>query len=199
MKRFLLPILLFAVLCVSLAAVTGCASSETENGGDQSTVNTVSSSQDGGNVSLPVDTPAEPTASTSQAEKTEYRIGETWTVDGLWTFTVESIEETQDRNPYSENNPGAVYIVTYSYTNLGYEEEYWDGLFLCFDQIVDSTGFMGYDYPGDVTYYAQEIPIGATCRAQACIGVDNAGLPIKVSVVKYDANEVKHSATFTLE
>ena len=36
---------------------------------------------------------------------------------------------------------------------------------------MDAAGKMGYDYPGDVTDYPQETPVGATCTAQACIGV----------------------------
>ena len=40
---------------------------------------------------------------------------------------------------------------------------------------MDSTGKMGYSYPGDVTKYAQSVPVGAFCEAQACIGVDNPG------------------------
>ena len=34
---------------------------------------------------------------------------------------------------------------------------------------------MGYSYPGDVNYYPQETPGGATCKAQACIGVWHSG------------------------
>ncbi len=187
---------LLIAFCLTVLVITGCSSGETvDDVGQSSTSNTPSQ---GTTVSLPADSPVEPVQENIPA-KTEFHIGETWTVDGLWTVTVESIEETQDRNPYAENNPAAVYLVTYTYTNIGYEEEGWDGLFLCFDQIVDSTGFMGYDYPGDTVYYAQEVPVGATCRAQACIGVDNAGLPVKASIVKYDANEVKHSATFIFD
>lgn len=76
------------------------------------------------------------------------------------------MEETKDRNEYSDKNPAAVYVVTYTYENIGYVDE---------DGIVDSTGKMGYSYPGDVTKYAQSVPVGAFCEAQACIGVDNPG------------------------
>ena len=64
------------------------------------------------------------------------------------------MEETKDRNEYSDKNPAAVYVVTYTYENIGYVDEdgIMDGLYVSLeDGIVDSTGKMGYSYPGDVT------------------------------------------------
>ena len=58
------------------------------------------------------------------------RVGDTWTVDGQWSVTVNSVEETQERNQYSDKTPAAVYIVTYTYENIGYKDEYGDGLFI---------------------------------------------------------------------
>lgn len=53
----------------------------------------------------------------------EYRIGDTWTVDGQWNITINSVRETSERNQYSDKNPTSVYIVTYTYENLGYKDE----------------------------------------------------------------------------
>lgn len=133
-------------------------------------------------------------------EKVEFAIGETWTVDGQWTLTVTSVEETQYRNEYSDKAPGAVYMVNYTYSNIGYEDKngIMDGLFISMDDsIVDAGGIMGYSYPGDITNYAQETPVGATCNAQSCIGVDNPG-SFKINVIMYDGNGNKQSATFNL-
>ncbi len=128
----------------------------------------------------------------------ELAIGDTWTVDGQWKLTINSVQETFDRNPYSDKKPEAVYLVTYTYENLGYEDSFLDGLFISIDDsIVDNAGKMGYSYPGDQQKYAQETPIGATCEAQACIGVDNAG-SFKIYVDKYDGNGNKHKAIFNL-
>lgn len=88
------------------------------------------------------------------------------------------MEETKDRNEYSDKNSAAVYVVTYTYENIGYVDEdgIMDGMYVSLeDGIVDSTGKMGYSYPGDVTKYAQSVPVGAFCEAQACIGVDTPG------------------------
>lgn len=116
-------------------------------------------------------------------------------------MTINSVQETSDRNPYSEKNPGAVYIVTYTYENIGYEDSngLMDGLYfsLTNGSIVDNGSKMGYSYPGDVSKYAQEVPIGAYCEAQECIGVDNAG-NFQIIIDKYDGNGNKQKATFNL-
>lgn len=124
-----------------------------------------------------------------------YGIGDTWTVDGQWSLTITGVTETKDRNQFSEKNPGAVYIVDYTYTNIGYSR-YNDGLYFSVDDtIVDCAGIMGYGYPGNIVNYPKETPIGATCNAQACIGVDNPG-DFLLYVSKYDNNGEKQSATF---
>ena len=66
----------------------------------------------------------------SSTNQKEYKIGETWVVEGQWKLTVDSVEEVQERNEFSDKQPQAVYIVTYTYENLGYESEYSDGLYL---------------------------------------------------------------------
>lgn len=136
------------------------------------------------------------------ASQSEFEMGETWTVDGQWELTVDSIEETGDRNEYSDQDPAAVYIVSYTYKNIGYNDAngIMDGLYFSLDdQIVDSEGSMGYSYPGEVQKYPQETPVGANCSAQVCIGVDHAGTPIRLSVIAYDGNETKQSATFIVQ
>ena len=138
----------------------------------------------------------------SETENTVFHKGETWTVEGQWELTVTDIAETEDRNEFSDKNPAAVYIVSFVYKNVGYVDS--DGVmnglyFVMDDSIVDSAGFMGYSYPGDVTDYPQETPVGASCKGQVCIGVDNAGLPITLNVELYDGNEVRRTATFIVE
>lgn len=138
------------------------------------------------------------TSSESTSQDT-YKIGESYVVDGQWKITVDSVVATDDRNEYSDKNPAAVYIVTYTYENLGYEDDYMNGLFVSLDNsIVDSAGKMGYSYPGDVAMYAQETPVGASCEAQVCIGVDNPG-NFKINFSTYDGNETKQSAVFDIE
>lgn len=134
--------------------------------------------------------------------KQSYKIGETWEVEGEWSLEVTDVTETSDRNPYSDKNPGedgAVYIISYTYTNIGYIDEYGDGLFFSLDDsIVDSEGNMGSSYPGDVTYYPQETPIGANCKAQCCIMVEHKG-DFEINVEKYDSTDTLKSTTFKIE
>ena len=138
-------------------------------------------------------------AASKSTSQESYKIGETYVVEGQWKITVESVEATDERNEYSDKTPGAVYIVTYNYENIGYEDEYMDGLFISLDDgIVDSTGKMGYSYPGDVSMYPQETPVGASCQAQVCIGVDNPG-SFKINFSTYDGNSEKQSAIFDIE
>lgn len=138
-------------------------------------------------------------ASPVSTDQEEYQIGDTWVVEGQWKVTVDSVEETEERNEYDDRTPGAVYIVTYTYENLGYDDEIMDGLFISLaDGIVDCDGKMGYEYPGDVTMYPQETPVGATCEAQVCIGVENPG-DFKINFSAYDADSVSRSAVFNIE
>ena len=136
------------------------------------------------------------TAENNEKKDGEYEIGETWTVEGQWELTVDSVEETQDRNEYSDKEPGAVYIVTFTYNNIGYEDDFMDGLyFIMDDRIVDAEGRMGYSYPGNITYYPQEAPVGASCTGQVCIGVENPG-SFKIYVDTYDGNDEEQNAVF---
>lgn len=132
------------------------------------------------------------------SDKAEYGIGDTWTVEGQWSVTLESVEELTSRNEYDDRDPAAVYVLTYTYENLGYDDEIMDGLYISLDDgIVDSQKKMGYSYPGDISLYPQETPVGASCEAQVCIGVDNAG-DFKINYSTYDGNGQKQSAVFTV-
>ena len=133
--------------------------------------------------------------------KGTYHIGDTWRVAGQWELTVTSVEEIEERNEYSDKNPAAVYIVNYTYKNLGYVDPYgiMDGLYISLDDsIVDSSGKMGYEYPGDITYYPQEVPVGAYCEAQVCIGVDHPG-NFTINMSEYDDSSNLQKASFYLE
>lgn len=125
----------------------------------------------------------------------EYGIGDTWEVDGLFKVTVNSVVESDYRNEFDESTPGAVYIITYTYENLGLNED----LYVDFEsKVVDNGGKMGTSYPGDYELYPQSVPIGASCEGQACIAVENPG-SFKDYVEIYDDDYNSHEATFNLE
>ena len=128
-----------------------------------------------------------------------YRIGETWTVPGQWSVTITGVRESAERNEFADQKPAAVYIVSYTYKNIGYVSNYMNGLYISPDStIVDAAGYMGYSYPGDITYYPQETPVGATCQAEVCIGVDHPG-DFKLHFDTYDGNEVEQKAIFAID
>lgn len=128
-------------------------------------------------------------------ETKEYKMGETWEVDGLFTVTVNSVVATDYRNEFDESNPGAVYVITYTYENLGINDELYVDLE---SKIVDTTGKMGESYPGNIEMYPQAIPVGAHCEAQACISVENPG-NFKDYVSIYDDDYNEHTAIFNLD
>lgn len=113
----------------------------------------------------------------------EIKVGETWTVDGLWKITINSVTETDERESYNDReNPEAVYIVDYTYENLGYKDEYSKGLGFDLDgvysQIVDSDKEMGYSYYVYVLSKLTSpdyVPVGARMTAQVAIGVNHKG------------------------
>lgn len=136
---------------------------------------------------------------TAASDQESYKIGDTWTVPGQWTLTIDSVEEVSERNEYADTDPAAVYLITYTYENLGYEVEGMNGLYIDFmDGIVDCDGKMGYIYPGDITAYPQETPIGATCEGQSCIGVDHPG-SFEIHYSAYDGACEQQSAIFALD
>lgn len=125
----------------------------------------------------------------------EYKIGETWEVEGKFKLTVDSVVATDERNEYDESNPGAVYIITYTYENIGIN----DTLYISMENtIVDVNGTMGGSYPGNVELYPQEVPVGANCQAQACVSVTNPGT-FKDYVSVYDNDFNEYTAIFNLE
>ena len=183
---------------VSSSEKTAETSAETETPTEEQS-ETPAETSDETPTEEPTEEPPEAPTEAPAESKSEFNMGETWTVDGMWSVTVTGVTETADRNQFSDKTPSAVYIVDYSYTNIGYEDDFMDGLYISLDDtIVDSAGSMGYTYPNDVTNYPQETPVGATCNAQVCIGVDNPGA-FKITVNKYDSNSDKQKATFVVQ
>lgn len=138
--------------------------------------------------------------SSKAVEQIEYKIGDRWIVADQWSLKVTGVKATDDRNEFSEKKPGAVYIIDYEYTNIGWTEKsgYQAGLFIDFDgAIVDSKGVVGDAYPLPLDNTPKETPIGATCKAQCCIGVENAG-DFKITIGVYDSENEKKTATFSL-
>ena len=119
-------------------------------------------------------------------------------------------EIAKDQFRILDNNNGIKRIEglenqVYSYENLGYESDFMDGLYFDLSQngdasVVDSTGEMAVSYPGDISKYPQETPVGAKCTgAQACIGLMNTSDTITMTIKKYDGNSNSQSVKCNLK
>ncbi|MBQ6450403.1 MAG: hypothetical protein IJJ29_00585 [Solobacterium sp.] len=128
-----------------------------------------------------------------------YRLGDTWKVDDLFSLTIHDISESSYRNAYTHLQPETVYLINYSYENLGYESSYMNGLYidLEIDTVIDADGQLASSYPGGTGIYPQVVPIGAACDAEAWIAVDHPGdLTLIVTVTDDDYN--RYEAVFVL-
>ena len=120
-----------------------------------------------------------------------------WVVDGQWKLKILDVKATDDRNEFSEKEPKQVVVVSYSYENIGFDDKISDGLFFTPDQIVDETGSVGYTYPGEITNYPDEVPVGSKIEiAEEVFGLDHESKEVTLIFTKYDGNDQKQKATF---
>ena len=118
-------------------------------------------------------------------------MGESWYVPGQWKININSVREYFDE----DNNSGTIYVVKYTYNNIGYSDT--DGLFFSLDDnAVDSFGQVSnYYYFYDTELYPQSIPVGAYCVAESGICVNHRG-NFKIYYSKYDDNGTLRKAVF---
>ena len=175
MKKYLAILL----ACLMVFALTACG------GGSDESTDTATSEEE-----------------TAAEEETTYGVGDTWTVDGQWTFTVDSVEATDERNEFEESDPEQVIYIKYHYENTGYEDPdgFMDGLYLAPENLIDSDGNMCQEYPiNPEEIYAQETPVGAKCSAGIAYGLIKAGSPVTMNITQYDGNGEEQTAKFVLE
>lgn len=202
-------ILVFTIILL----LTGCGSSSRSGGSatKASVKHEIVTSAD--TASSAVTTAAAPSEATTAATTAaaaegttapaEYRVGDTWTVEGQWSLTLESVEKTDERNPYADEDdgePAEVYSLKYTYENLGYTDDILEGLYLRLDRgtIIDSTGLLGDSYPLSGSGNAKYTPVGAKCQAQSFIALKNPG-GFRIEMLMYDGNGEKQTATFVYD
>ena len=140
---------------------------------------------------------------TAEPAPAEYHVGDTWTVEGQWSLTLESVEKTNERNQYTDEKkgePAEVYSLTYTYENLGYTSDVLEGLYMRLDRgtIIDSTGLLGDSYPLSGSGNAEYTPVGAKCQVQSFIALKNPG-GFRIEMHMYDGNKEKQTAVFVFE
>ncbi len=144
---------------------------------------------------------------TGNEEKTEnsnsdaLAIGDTWTVDGQWEFTIDSVEATDERNEFDDSDPAQVIIINYHYENTGYEDQngIWDGLYMdpSGGTLIDADRNVCSSYPADITY-PQETPVNAICTAQCAFGLMSDGNTATLTYSLYDGNGVNQKVEYDL-
>lgn len=147
-----------------------------------------------------------PTSQKNQNNIQTLKVGDTWTVDGQWKLTINSVTTTSYRNQYSDYKPAQVVYISYSYENIGYYNNVYneDMLFFALDPdlettVIDSNGEVGYSYPGE-DGGAKEIPQGAKCmNATSCVGLNNSSNSITVNISKTDGNGIKQTVKYILD
>lgn len=199
------------IVFVSALMLAGCSASfssrktdTTGNAAKQTAKNTVSTTASAVTTTTEAaSSVSDPAEQTEESASAEYHVGDTWTVEGQWSLTLESVEKTDERNPYTderEGEPAEVYSLKYTYENLGYTNDILEGLYLRLDRgtIIDSTGLLGDSYPLSGSGNAKYTPVGAKCQAQSFIALKNPG-GFRIEMLMYDGNKEKQTAVFVFE
>ncbi len=135
-----------------------------------------------------------------QDNSSKLHVRDVWTVEGSWSFTINSVIPGIAVSD-GDKNPAAVYMIEYTYWNEGLKGD--DGsdhelIFSLGDHIIDNAGRAGYGLNVDNPYAPQPIYPGQTCSAQIWVGVDNPG-PFDVVVGEYDSTGNYQEVVYHLE
>ena len=145
-----------------------------------------------------------------------YQLGDTWTVEDQWSFTIKGIYELSDREPDHNtdiSDPEAVYLIDYEYHNLGYYNEaganagansYFDPTKLTmgpsYDLIEDSAGEAAFAYILSFPSSTENISVGDVGREFVVFGVNHRGA-LSCTVrhsTDQDHGAERHQATFRI-
>ena len=115
-------------------------------------------------------------------EEKVYKIGDTLTYSEsdqkMYTFTINSVKATKERNQFDDSNPEQVVLINYTYENIGSDDDVFIDGSLNFT-VIDEEGNVCETYPiGDK--YAKETPKGAKCTAEAAYGIVKKSSKIKL-------------------
>jgi len=93
---------------------------------------------------------------------------EVTTSEGVYTITINSVKKLADRNQYSDKNPGAVYLIDYTYENISQDDDLYISEFNF--SIIDNSGNLGFSYPASTSKYPQNTIKGAKTTAEMSFG-----------------------------
>ena len=124
-----------------------------------------------------------------------YELGKTFVMDGAYEFRVNSVKKHYLCNQYADYVDNPIYIINFTYKNLGFTEgleiDYFSGM----KQVYDEKMEIGDIYPCTHTKDAKKISIGTSCTAEEAIVFNNECSEITICIVK-KLNGIEHRATF---
>ena len=129
-----------------------------------------------------------------------YGIGDKWIVDGQWEFSIKSVTEHYLCNKYNNAAEGytteKVYIVEYTYKNVGYNEKLWFNGITDLDA-YDSQGVSIDTYSCAHTVGMDQCVVGTTGSSKQAFVVASNGnsMTIYVSKETENANGESHELT----
>lgn len=101
-----------------------------------------------------------------------FAIGETWTVEGQWTFTILGV----DRHRPCAGGTETVITLRYRYENIGFDSDLHD---LCPDgdvfTVTDGSGVEAALYPCPHKQRPQACAVGETCTAEEVYALSHSG------------------------
>lgn len=124
-----------------------------------------------------------------------YKIGDTWTVDGLWTFTFNSVTTTDERyHQPGDDIPEQVVVLDYTYEGIDDGGNYMD---MYTFSVIDADGNIARKYPSKDM---NETKIGEKCEGlKAIYGLFDKSDKITVKVTMYDEEYNVYKAIFELD
>ena len=130
-----------------------------------------------------------------------FGIGDTWTVEGQWELSLDRVEYCLEADVPGPFRAEDVYVVTYTYTNTGYEDPtgVLGGLYMYIDgEITDSAGARGVPCPMEGIAEPACIGIGESCTAQAAVALEHGG-DFTLHVTEYDTAMTEYDVTFRIK
>ena len=132
------------------------------------------------------------TKTTEKKEEKIYSTGESVTYtknnEDLFSFTIDSVTSTDERNEFSDQTPEQVIIIHYSYENIADEDDvYFSSINF---KVIDEGNNVCETYPASVNVYPQEAPIGTKSEGEEAYGLKKQSTKIKL-VVALDYSKTK--------
>lgn len=196
-KQNFMKVLVLLIVCSMLVA---CGSKvTTTKKSDTDTAKVEANDSDAG-TEEEVTTGAEGEEAVTEDTNTDqkYGLGDliSVSVDGQekYMISIDGVTTTDERNEYADTEPAQVILVDYTYWNVGCEEDIYISDYDF--KVIDADKNVCSSYPGSISDYPSNAPLGTRCSAQACFGLDKESENVELHF--YD-NLLNTSSDFIIE